>query len=173
MRTGQSYRAGAVDAVSAPTANVPSVNRRVDPEARRGHLHAVAMDLEWAELTHPFDSTTAVYKVAGKMFALVGATAPFRLNVKVDPEDGAALRREFPTLLPGWHMDHRHWLTAYLDDGAIPDDLLDELLVDSYRTVHAGLPRRTRALLAAGLWRPEPAAVRRPRPPRGAVSPRG
>lgn len=141
------------------------MSRAADPQARRARLHAVATDLEWTELTYPFDATTAVYKVAGRMFALVGATSPYRLNVKVDPEDGAALRREFPSLLPGWHMDHRHWLTALLDDAALPDQLLDELVVDSYRAVHAHLSRRTRALLAAGLWRPEPATVRRPRQP--------
>lgn len=153
-----------------------SVTRHADPQARRARLHGVATGLEWAELTRPFDATTAVYKVAGRMFALVGATSPYRLNVKVDPEDGAALRREFPSLLPGWHMDHRHWLTALLDDDDVPDDLLDELVVDSYRIVHENLSRRTRALLAVGLWRPEPATVRRPRPPRsagGGVSPRG
>ena len=154
-------------------ATVPPVNPYADPDTRRSHLHTVATGLEWAELTHPFDATTAVYKVAARMFALVGSTPPYRLNVKVDPEDGAALRREFPSLLPGWHMDHRHWLTAHLDDAAVPDDLLEELVVDSYRLVHENLSRRTRALLAAGLWRPEPAQVRRPRPPRGRVSPRG
>ena len=159
--------------MSAPAATVLGVSTRADPEARRARLHAVATDLEWAELTHPFDATTAVYKVAGRMFALVGAASPYRLNVKVEPEDGAALRREWPTLLPGWHMDHRHWLTAYLDDGTVPDGLLDELVVDSYRLVLERLPRRTRALLAAGLWRPEPAAPRPPRPPRGRISPRG
>lgn len=152
--------------MSVTAASLPTVTRAADPHARRARLHAVATGLEWAELTHPFDATTAVYKVAGRMFALVGATQPYRLNVKVDPEDGAALRREFPSLLPGWHMDHRHWLTALLDDDSLPDQLLDELVVDSYRTVHARLSRRTQALLAAGLWRPEPAAVRHPRPPR-------
>ncbi|BDO41691.1 hypothetical protein CELD12_11810 [Cellulomonas sp. NTE-D12] len=158
--------AGAATTLSGVPDSVVGVTEDVDPAARRAHLHAVAMGLEWAELTHPFDATTAVYKVAGRMFALVGASAPYRLNVKVDPEDGAALRREFPTLLPGWHMDHRHWLTARLDDDQVPDQLLEELLVDSYRTVHANLSRRTRGLLAAGLWRPEPATVRRPREPR-------
>lgn len=143
----------------------------VDPQARRQRLHAVATGLQFAELTHPFDATTAVYKVAGRMFALVGSTPPYRLNVKVDPEDGAALRRQFPTLQPGWHMDHRHWLTALLDDAAVPDLLLEELVVDSYRTVHENLPRRTRALLVAGLWGPAPATVRRPHPPRGRLSP--
>ncbi len=151
----------------------PSVDGPVDPHARRQRLHALATGLEFAELTHPFDATTAVYKVAGRMFALVGSTPPYRLNVKVDPEDGAALRRQFPTLQPGWHMDHRHWLTALLDDADVPDQLLDELVVDSYRTVHANLPRRTRALLAAGLWRPAPATARRTRPPRGRLTPPG
>ena len=55
---------------------MPPVNPHADPDARRSHLHTVATGLEWAELTHPFDATTAVYKVAGRMFAAWGLTPP-------------------------------------------------------------------------------------------------
>jgi predicted DNA-binding protein (MmcQ/YjbR family) len=86
-----------------------------------------------------------VYKVAGKMFALIAEDArPPRLSVKLPPEEGVALRAEYPDhVLPGYHLNKRHWNTIILD-GVLDSDEVLTLLRQSYDLVVAGLPRRLR-----------------------------
>jgi len=94
---------------------------------------------------YPFGGSTGVYKVGGKMFALLAEDAqPPRLSVKLDPEEGLALRAEYPRhVLPGHHLDKRHWNTIVLD-GALDSAEVLALLRQSYDLVAAGLPRRLR-----------------------------
>jgi len=97
-----------------------------------------------AEAGYPFDETARVYKVGGKMFALVAEEAdPLRLNLKCDPQDALALRRQHAAILPGYHMNKRHWNTLVLD-GSLPDSLVRELIDHSYELVVAGLPKTMR-----------------------------
>jgi predicted DNA-binding protein (MmcQ/YjbR family) len=97
-----------------------------------------------AEAGYPFDETARVYKVGGKMFALVAEEAdPLRLNLKCDPQDALALRRQHAAILPGYHMNKRHWNTLVLD-GSLSDSLVRELIDHSYELVVAGLPKRVR-----------------------------
>jgi predicted DNA-binding protein (MmcQ/YjbR family) len=107
-----------------------------------------ATRLPAATLDHPFGPDADVYKVAGKVFALVTSTGDrrWRVNLKVHPDDGAILRAEHAAITPGWHMDKRHWITVDLD-GTVPDGLLGQLVDDSYELVVEGLPRRTRTRL--------------------------
>jgi predicted DNA-binding protein (MmcQ/YjbR family) len=90
---------------------------------------------------------TAVYKVGGKMFALVprGAEPP-RVSLKCDPEWAEVLRNAYAAVRPGYHLNKKHWNTVVLD-GSIPDDELEELIQHSYELVVASLPRRVRATL--------------------------
>ena len=89
----------------------------------------------------PFDSTTLVLKVSGKMFALLGLNDdPLRINLKCDPHQAEQLRERYPAIIPGYHMNKRHWNTVVLD-GSLGDDLLRELIDDSYRLVVEGLPK--------------------------------
>jgi predicted DNA-binding protein (MmcQ/YjbR family) len=65
----------------------------------------------------PFDNMTLVVKVSGKMFALVGINNdPLRINLKCDPIKAEFLRQQHPAVLPGYHMNKRHWNTVVLDD---------------------------------------------------------
>ena len=90
---------------------------------------------------YPFDETTRVYKVLGKMFALISESDdPLRLNLKCDPADAQALRAEHPRILPGYHMNKQHWNTLVLD-GSLPDELVYELIDHSYDLVVARLTR--------------------------------
>lgn len=98
-------------------------------------------NLPSAELTHPFGFETAVYKVRGKVFALsplVGDRGS--ITLKVDPEDALVLVRDHDQITPGYHMNKRHWITVDLD-GALPDDLVADLIAESYRLVVQALPR--------------------------------
>ncbi len=92
----------------------------------------------------PFDTVTLVVKVSGKMFALVGTKdLPLRLNLKCEPEKAVVLREYYDSVLPGYHMNKRHWNTVVLD-GSIPDDEILSMIDDSYALVVAGLPRSKR-----------------------------
>jgi predicted DNA-binding protein (MmcQ/YjbR family) len=90
---------------------------------------------EGAELEFPFGPQAAVYKVAGKIFAVVGVDgSPLQLTLKCDPEHGEALRGEHAAITPGYHMNKRHWITVTLD-GSVPRTLVAELIEDSFDLV--------------------------------------
>jgi predicted DNA-binding protein (MmcQ/YjbR family) len=90
-----------------------------------------------AEETTPFGPDTLVYKVGGKMFALTTpGEFPARLNLKCDPERAMELRDEYEAILPGYHMNKRHWNTLVLD-GSLPSRLVRELIDHSYNLVAA------------------------------------
>jgi predicted DNA-binding protein (MmcQ/YjbR family) len=100
-----------------------------------------------AEETTPFGPDVLVYKVAGKMFALaVPEDFPSRVNLKCDPERAVQLRDEYSAILPGYHMNKRHWNTVVLD-GSLPSSLVRELIDHSYGLVVAGLTKSQRSEL--------------------------
>ena len=99
--------------------------------------------------TYPFGPDAMVAKVAGKMFALFSeGEEPPRVSLKVDPEEGDLLRGAHPTIVPGYHLNKRHWITAPID-GSVPLDLLTSLVDDSYDLVVASLPKAKRETLSA------------------------
>lgn len=92
----------------------------------------------------PFDLVTLVLKVGDKMFALVGTgEQPLRLNLKCDPLKAEMLRDYYPAVLPGYHMNKRHWNTVVLD-GSIPDEDVLAMIDESYDLVVRGLPKSKR-----------------------------
>ncbi|MEV7443405.1 MmcQ/YjbR family DNA-binding protein [Streptomyces sp. NPDC091204] len=94
----------------------------------------------------PFTPETSVFKVLGKVFALSALDAePLKVNLKCEPEAAVRLREEHEAIVPGYHMNKRHWNTVTV--GGIPDALLRELVEDSYDLVVAGLPRAERLRL--------------------------
>jgi len=104
-------------------------------------LRSYLLDKPGAGEDFPFDTTTLVLKVGGKMFALLGIDQqPLRINLKCDPLKAELLRERHPAVLPGYHMNKRHWNTVVLD-GSLGDDLVRELIDDSYRLVVEGLPK--------------------------------
>jgi len=85
------------------------------------------------------------------MFALTAlARTPLEVSVKCDPELAAALRNSYPAIRPGYHLNKRHWNTITLD-GSLPDQLVRDLIEDSYDLVVSGLPKRVQEELA---WPP-------------------
>ena len=100
----------------------------------------------------PFGLETSVFKVAGKMFALSALDgAPLSVSVKCEPELAVELRRTYPAIRPGYHLNKRHWNTIALD-GSLPDQLVRDLVEDSYDLVVSALPKRVREQLG---WAPE------------------
>lgn len=92
----------------------------------------------------PLDNETLVFKVAGKMFALTNVSTFASLNLKCDPEKAVELRDQYPAVLPGYHMNKKHWNTILLD-GSIPSKLPQNWIDESYLRVVNALPKRERA----------------------------
>ena len=97
---------------------------------------------------YPFGDEVAVFKVAGRMFALVslGSAPPGSVSLKCDPGLAVDLRGRYPAITPGYHLNKRHWNTVTLD-GSVPDDEVLELVDHSYDLVLAGLTRAQRGNL--------------------------
>ncbi len=68
---------------------------------------------------------------------------PLRLSIKCDPELAVQLRAAYPAIAPGYHLNKRHWNTITLD-GSLPDQMVTDLLGDSYDLVVAALPKARR-----------------------------
>jgi predicted DNA-binding protein (MmcQ/YjbR family) len=88
-----------------------------------------------AEETLPFGPDTLVYKVGGKVFLLTGlGSEQLRFNVKCDPGKAIELREEYSCVLPGWHMNKKHWNTIVVD-GSVSSKQLKEWIDHSYSLV--------------------------------------
>ena len=109
-------------------------------------VRELCLSLPQSEETTPFDETTLVYKVAGKMFLLADMTDGRAVNVKCDPDHAIALRERYAEVTPGWHMNKRHWNTVDMA-GDLPEPLIREWILDSYRLVVNSLPRAKRETL--------------------------
>jgi predicted DNA-binding protein (MmcQ/YjbR family) len=93
---------------------------------------------------YPFGDGAAVFKVGGRMFALVSLEGdPGSVNLKCEPLLALELRVRYPAVRPGYHQDKRHWNSVDLDE-SIDDDELREMIDHSYALVLAGLPRAQR-----------------------------
>lgn len=113
-----------------------------------GKLRSFCLSFNAAVEQFPFGPEISVFKVLGKMFALSSLDGrPLTVNLKCDPDDAIRLRGDHPGLIvPGWHMNKRHWNTVTVD-GGLPDRLVRELIEDSYDLVVAALPRAERLRL--------------------------
>jgi len=92
----------------------------------------------------PFGEETLVFKVAGKLFLLIGLEEANRFNVKCDPELAQELRERHPEVQPGYHMNKKMWNTVYMDGTLTRKQLLD-MIDHSYNEVVKGLPKKMQA----------------------------
>ncbi len=97
----------------------------------------------------PFDAHTLVFKVMGKMFALVALERlPSQVNLKCDPERAIELREEFDgAITPGYHMSKIHWNTIML--AQVPPKLIYELVDHSYELVVSKFTKKLKAAFDA------------------------
>lgn len=82
----------------------------------------------------PFGDDTMVFKVTGKIFTLANLDGEPTVNLKCDPELAAELRETYSSVIPGYHMNKKHWNTILLD-GSIPDVLIYNWISHSYNLV--------------------------------------
>ncbi len=94
----------------------------------------------------PFDETTLVFKVMGKMFALTGVDSFEYINLKCDPENAVELREQYNGVKPGYHMSKKHWNSVYLNSD-VSDRMIYDLIDDSYQLVEKSLTKKLQAEL--------------------------
>ena len=113
----------------------------------REDVLAYCRGLPHATEEYPFGPEAAVFKVGGKLFAIVGLEdTPGSVSLKCDPGYAVALRERYPAVTPGYHLAKRHWNTVQLDD-SVPSDEVRDWIDESYGLVVAGLSRARRSEL--------------------------
>lgn len=96
---------------------------------------------------YPFGDEVAVFKVGGKMFALVMLNSdPGFVNLKCDPSLALELRAQHHAVRPGYHTDKRHWNSVDLD-GSISSGEVRDMVDHSYELIVAKLPQAVRVQL--------------------------
>ena len=91
----------------------------------------------------PFGDTTLVLKVGGKIFVLINLDSDPSMNLKCEPGRAIELREVYPAIIPGYHMNKKHWNTVVLD-GSISKRLIMEMIDHSYDLVYQSLPIKLR-----------------------------
>ena len=118
----------------------------MNPAELRGHC----LSFPGAEETFPFGPDTSVFKVDGKMFALSQLDADsLRISLKCEPALAEQLREAHAEVLPGYHLNKRHWNTVILD-GSLREQMITEMIEDSYDLVVSDRPEPRRRALG---WR--------------------
>lgn len=104
---------------------------------------ARAEELPGSERENPFGPEWDVYKVRGRVFLLLPIDGTGRVTLKSHPDDAVALRETFADIVPGYHMNKKHWIT--LTPGpSLEEGLVTELVTESYLLVVEKLPRAQR-----------------------------
>ena len=98
-------------------------------------LRDFVLTFENVEESFPFGEDTLVFKTNNKIFLLVSLSAvPLQFNVKCNPEYAIELREKYPAILPGYHMNKKHWNTIIID-GTLSNTQLREFIAHSYSLI--------------------------------------
>ena len=97
----------------------------------------------------PFDQEHVVFKVKGKMFALFSVEQFKSINLKCNPERVIELREKFSAVLPGYHMNKKHWNTVIVNEDLSDKEVL-KLIDHSYELVVKSLPKKIQNELSLG-----------------------
>lgn len=101
----------------------------------RKDVESFILDLAGSKLDYPFGEEVAVYKVKDKMFALIPeGKIPLSLSLKCDPLLSETLREKYETVMPGYHLNKKHWITIVLT-GQLSLDEIKDLIILSYNLV--------------------------------------
>lgn len=107
-------------------------------------IHSFCLALPHVTESFPFDKTTLVYKVGGKMFALIDVESISSMNLKCEPERAVELRERHYFILPGYHMNKKHWNTIeFIPELSI--SFLKEQIQHSYDLVWNSLSKKQKA----------------------------
>ncbi|MGB0432364.1 MAG: MmcQ/YjbR family DNA-binding protein [Bacteroidia bacterium] len=108
------------------------------------HLREYCLNKKQTTESFPFGEDTLVFKVAGKMFALVDVASAHSVNLKCNPEKALELRAQFPEdVLPGYHMNKKHWNTVLLQS-RVTNAEIEQLIDHSYNLIVNSLSKKIR-----------------------------
>jgi predicted DNA-binding protein (MmcQ/YjbR family) len=109
----------------------------------RSELNSYLLDKPDSTVERPFGPDVQVFKVRGKMFALVPDEEPLRVSLKADPMEVPLLREKYTAVEPGYYLSKKHWNTVTID-GSIPPAELEYMLDMSFRLVVRNLKKADR-----------------------------
>jgi predicted DNA-binding protein (MmcQ/YjbR family) len=113
-------------------------------------LRDYCLSFSGAQETFPFGPDNSVFKVEGKIFAMSRLAAdPLRVSVKCDPALVEQLREAYAAVLPGYHLNKRHWNTVVID-GSLADETVRDMVEDSYDLIVSKLAHARRRSLGWG-----------------------
>lgn len=108
-------------------------------------LEKILLAKNGAKKEFPFDKVTAVYKVMNKMFALVSLKeGVININLKCLPDDALGYRDIYECVIPGYHMNKKHWNTILIN-GEMKDEVLVDMINESYDLVVSKLTKKEKA----------------------------
>lgn len=106
------------------------------------------LSLKGTKEEFPFDNRILAFKVQNKVYALLDVETFEKINLKCDPERAIELREEYSGVIPGYHMNKRHWNSVFTQSD-VEDVTLKELTKHSYSLVVKGLSRKLKEELAS------------------------
>lgn len=109
-------------------------------------LREYCISKKGVEESFPFDENTLVFKVLGKMFLLTDLVEDLRISVKCDPEKAIELREKYSFVIPGYHMNKKHWNTIKIDE-QISDQFYFGWIDESYELVSKSLSKKLQSEL--------------------------
>ncbi|MGH6958106.1 MAG: MmcQ/YjbR family DNA-binding protein [Caulobacteraceae bacterium] len=112
------------------------------------NLRALLEGKPSATVGRPFGPGVLVFKVGGKVFAIMPDAGPPSVTLKCDPVLSEIMRAAHAAIQPGYHTDKRHWITIRQDE-ALPDAEVERLAAHAYDLVRSKLTRAAKAALAA------------------------
>ena len=92
----------------------------------------------------PFGDDTLVFKLYDKIFLLLNLGEPNTFNVKCEPEKAIIYRTQFDEILPGYHMNKKHWNTVSFTH-TLSDDFMLEMIDDSYSLLLQSIPKKNQS----------------------------
>lgn len=107
-------------------------------------LREYCLSLPLATEDFPFDETTLVFRVVGKIFAMLDLERPDVVSLKCNPDYALQLREEHPEISGAWHMNKKYWNQVNLS-GHLEDEFVQGLVCHSYAEVVKKLTRKERA----------------------------
>lgn len=111
------------------------------------NLQAYCMSKKGVTESFPFDNVTLVFKVMGKIFAILPLDAEsLQISLKADPDLVLEWREKYPDVREGYHLNKKHWNTVYVQ-GSISDNFLKTMIDHSYESVVKGLKKTEREAL--------------------------
>jgi predicted DNA-binding protein (MmcQ/YjbR family) len=110
-------------------------------------LRALCLRFPGAFEEFPFGPEHSVFRVEGKLFAISALeSSPLKVSLKCEPDLAEQLRAAHEAIVPGYHLNKRHWNTVTLD-GSLSDAMVRDMVEDSYDLIVAAMPRAVRERL--------------------------